>query len=100
MKRRSTFVLYPPPPGISSHTFSQGTDADDFNPDRFIDSDGQVTPALANTKDGASVLRPDILIFAYSLASQLQKVIIFYTHCNFGTKLTVETLHTQDTYHS
>jgi len=32
---------------------SQGADADDFNPDRFIDA-GQVTPALADTKDGAS----------------------------------------------
>jgi len=32
----------------------QGTDADDFNPDRFIDADGEVTPALADTKDGAS----------------------------------------------
>ena len=31
---------------------SQGADADDFNPDRFIDPDGQVTPALADTKDG------------------------------------------------
>ena len=31
---------------------SQGADVDDFNPDRFIDADGQVTPALADTKDG------------------------------------------------
>ena len=35
----------------------QGADADDFNPDRFIDADGQVTPAIADTKDGASVIR-------------------------------------------
>jgi len=35
-------------------TVFQGADADDFNPDRFIDADGQVTPALADTKDGAS----------------------------------------------
>ena len=33
---------------------SQGADADDFNPGRFIDADGQVTPALADTKDGTS----------------------------------------------
>ena len=33
---------------------SQGADADEFNPDRFIDADGEVTPALADTKDGAS----------------------------------------------
>jgi len=57
-------------------TVSQGADADDFNPDRFIDPDGQVTPAIADTKDGASVTWPNILMFAYSLASQFQKVII------------------------
>jgi len=33
---------------------SQGGDADDFNLDCFIDGDRQVTPALADTKDGAS----------------------------------------------
>ena len=31
---------------------SQGADADDFNPDRFMDENGQVTPPLADTKDG------------------------------------------------
>ena len=34
---------------------SQGANADDFNPDRFINADGQMTPALADTKDGSSV---------------------------------------------
>ena len=37
-------------------TVSQGADADDFNPDRFIDADEQVTPASADMKDGASVI--------------------------------------------
>jgi len=32
-----------------------GPDADDFNPDRFIDADGQVTPAIADTKDEGHV---------------------------------------------
>jgi len=39
---------------LLTFAFSQGADADDFNPDRFIDADGQVTPALADTKDGVS----------------------------------------------
>jgi len=61
-------------------TVSQGADADDFNPDRFIDTDGQVIPAIAATKDGASVIWPNILVLAYSLASQFQKVIISVLH--------------------
>ena len=34
----------------------QGADADDFNPDRFIDADGHVTRVTADTNDGASVI--------------------------------------------
>ena len=40
----------------ASPDVSQGADADDFNPDRFIDADGQVTPAIADTKDGAPII--------------------------------------------
>jgi len=36
-------------------TLSWAADADDFNPDRFIGPDGQVTPPIADTKDGAFV---------------------------------------------
>ena len=43
-------------------TVSQGADADDFNPDRFIDADGGVTPALADTKDGVSGFDDDKFI--------------------------------------
>ena len=42
-------------------TVSQGADADDFNPDRFIGADGEVTPALADTKDGASGFREEFI---------------------------------------
>jgi hypothetical protein len=35
-----------------SYTTSKGPDADDFNPDRFINEHGQLSPALADTKDG------------------------------------------------
>ena len=35
-----------------SHPTPQGPDADDFNPDRFIDGNGDITSALADTKDG------------------------------------------------
>ena len=35
----------------------QGEDADEFNPDRFIDEHGQLSPALVDTKDGASFFR-------------------------------------------
>jgi len=34
----------------------QGADADDFNPDRFIDADGNLILALPDTKDGASMI--------------------------------------------
>lgn len=30
----------------------QGPDANDFNPDRFIDEHGELLPALMDTKDG------------------------------------------------
>jgi hypothetical protein len=30
----------------------QGPDANDFNPDRFIDEHGELLPALVDTKDG------------------------------------------------
>ena len=30
----------------------QGDDADHFNPDRFISEAGQLSPALADTKNG------------------------------------------------
>ena len=40
----------------ASPDVSQGADADDFNPDRFIDADGQVMPAIADTKDGAPII--------------------------------------------
>jgi len=40
----------------NSLIFSQGADADDFNPDRFIGPDGQVTPPIADTKGGACVV--------------------------------------------
>jgi len=32
--------------------FTQGDDADDFNPDRFINKDGGLSPALADTWNG------------------------------------------------
>ena len=54
----------------------QGADADDFNPDRFIDADGQVTPAMADTKDGTSVIKREIYLFIDSLAFRLQKVTV------------------------
>ena len=47
---------------------SQGADADHFNPDRFIGADGQVTPALAGTRDGASVIWGEILTSVDSVA--------------------------------
>lgn len=34
----------------------QGTDVDDFNPDRFIGEDGQLLPAASDTKDGTTTL--------------------------------------------
>ena len=58
-----------------TYAVSQGADADDFNPDRFIDADGEVTPALADTKDGASCF-DKIHPFLDSPASRLQKVIV------------------------
>ena len=39
---------------ILTPTVSQGADVDDFNPDRFINADGEVTPPLTDTKDGGS----------------------------------------------
>ena len=53
---------------------SQGADADDFNPGRFIDADGQVTPALADTKDGASGFGMNLILSLTT--SPLQKVIL------------------------
>ena len=41
---------------LLTSTDSQGADADDFNPGRFLDTDGQITPAIADTKDGSSVI--------------------------------------------
>ena len=32
--------------------YVQGDDADHFNPDRFIGEDGQLSPALADTRSG------------------------------------------------
>ena len=55
-----------------TYAVSQGTDADDFNPSRFINADGEVTPALADTKDGASGFGK----FHPFLDSPLQKVTI------------------------
>ena len=54
---------------------SQGADADDFHPDRFIDADSQVTPAIADTKDGPSVIWHEILPFINLLAFRFEKVI-------------------------
>ena len=34
---------------------TQGDDADDFNPDRFIDKGGRLSAAIPDTKDGAFV---------------------------------------------
>lgn len=31
---------------------TQGPDADDFNPDRFIDDNGELLPPVADTRDG------------------------------------------------
>lgn len=53
MNRQSSCVMCSPTEHLLT-VFSQGADADDFNPDRFIDANGQVTPAIADTKDGAS----------------------------------------------
>jgi hypothetical protein len=39
--------------GHCSWRAMQGGDADDFNPDRFIDDVGQLVPAIADTKDGS-----------------------------------------------
>jgi hypothetical protein len=61
---------------LLTSTNSQGADADDFNVDRFIDADGQVTPAIAETKDGASVICREIHPFLDSLAVRFQKVIV------------------------
>lgn len=36
----------------------QGPDVENFNPDRFIGKDGDLLPALADTKDGMSSLLP------------------------------------------
>ena len=54
----------------------QGADADNFNPDCFIDADGQVTPAMADTKDGTSIIKREIYPFIESLVLHFQKVII------------------------
>ena len=59
-----------------SPDISQGADADDFNPGRFIDADGEVTPALADTKDCASVIRRYFRPFLDSYAFRFQKVIV------------------------
>ena len=53
----------------------QGADADDFNPARFIDADGQMTPALPGTKDGASPSIVNILLHADPSVFHRQKVI-------------------------
>jgi hypothetical protein len=34
----------------------QGEDADDFNPDRFIDENGQLAPPIDDTRDGVSFI--------------------------------------------
>jgi cytochrome P450 len=47
-----TFLCY-----AASHLTTQGPDADDFNPDRFIDRSGDIS-ALADTKDGMLFARP------------------------------------------
>jgi hypothetical protein len=39
---------------ISSYII-QGEDAEDFNPDRFIDENGQLIPPISDTRDGMSV---------------------------------------------
>ena len=62
--------------GLLTYAAPQGADADDFNPDRFIDADGQVIPAIADTKDGASVIWREIHPFFDSLAFRFQKVIV------------------------
>ena len=43
----------------------QGEDANDFNPDRFIDERGQLSAALADTRNGGVFLH--IPHFCYSL---------------------------------
>jgi len=54
-REQTVFVRNAFPTGdLLVFALSQGADADDFNPDRFIDANGQVTPALADTKVGTA----------------------------------------------
>ena len=39
---------------IVNSSLAQGDDAEEFNPDRFIDENGQLSCSIPETKDGAS----------------------------------------------
>jgi hypothetical protein len=67
---------------------SQGDDADDFNPDRFIDGNGQLSPALADTKDGKGCFSMILTLISLTLL-RIQKVSSHFddfpsalTHCS------------------